>query len=147
MAQQKIVLFRMKLYVEELLNKRTKDLLHQQTEATKATADAARQLGRIFRSSRHKSPVSNRGSELSNDLLTLMSKTDSKFTQVMSVAEKTEKSGTSIQKTISEAIRTLSVDDPSTHSIDITEDIAADLSSTMTDVVPTVVEQVNDPSF
>jgi len=132
----------MKLYVEELLNKRTKDLLYQQTEATRATADAARQLSKIFRSKQHKLSTSSRGSAISNDLLTLMSKTDSKFSEVMSVAERTEKSGSSIRKTISEAIRTISVDDPSTNSIDITEDIAGDLSSTITDVVSTVVEQV-----
>jgi hypothetical protein len=151
----------MKLQLEELLNKRMEKLVEQQTEATRATADAAKQLGRLFRakrvdnrkleSSQKKSelsikrsdinPTSQTTTDVSEEILSLMSRAESQIPEVLSLAERTDKSGSSIQRTISEAIRALSVEDHSTHSGDITEDIAAELSSTTTENVPTILEQ------
>ena len=137
-------------------------LVEQQTQATKATADAAKQLGRLFRakradnkkfeSSNKKSEISNKKSEMnptsrtttdmSEEILSLMSRAESHIPEVMSLAERTDKSGSSIQRTISEAIRALSVEDHSARSGDITEDIAAELSSsTATENVATILEQ------
>ena len=134
-------------------------LVEQQTEATKATADAAKQLGRLFRAKRgenkkfessHKKsensnkinrPISRTTTDVSEEILSLMSQAESHIPEVLSLAERTDKSGSSIQRTISEAIRALSVEDHSARSGDITEDIAAELSSTTTENVATILEQ------
>ena len=71
----------------------------------------------------------------------MMSQAESHIPEVLSLAERTDKSGSSIQRTISEAIRALSVEDHSARSGDITEDIAAELSSTTTENVATILEQ------
>jgi hypothetical protein len=123
-------------------------LVDQQTEATRATADAAKQLGRLFRTKRTEvgrrseaSVVKSSNTDFSEEIKSLMSKAESNIPEVMSLAEKTEKSGGSIQRTISEAIRVLSVDEQSNKSGDITEDIAGELSSTATENVETILEQ------
>ena len=79
--------------------------------------------------------------DFSEEIKSLISKAESNIPEVMSLAEKTEKSGGSIQRTISEAIRVLSVDEQSNKSGDITEDIAGELSSTATENVETILEQ------
>jgi hypothetical protein len=142
----------MKLQIEQLVNKRMQKLVEQQTEATKATADAAKQLGRLLRTKRTeiKKPESastkTNTVDFSEEIRSLMSKAESHIPEVMSLAEKTEKSGGSIQKTISEAIRVLSVDEHSTKSGDITEDIAGELSSTATENIATILEQEKSSS-
>merc|ERR1712020_634544 len=66
-------------------------------------------------------------SEIPEELITLMSKGESNIPEVLSIIEKTDKSGSSIQKTISEVIRQLSVDEKSSKSSNITEDMAKEL--------------------
>ena len=142
----------MKLQIEQLVNKRMQKLVEQQTEATRATADAAKQLGRLLRTKRTETKKPESAStktntvDFSEEIRSLMSKAESHIPEVMSLAEKTEKSGGSIQKTISEAIRVLSVDEHSTRSGDITEDIAGELSSTATDNIATILEQEKSSS-
>lgn len=143
----------MKLSLEELMNQKMQKFLEQQTEATRATADVAKQLGKLFEKRRSdpkrpKSSVSVKHSattDFSEEIKSLISKSESHIPEVITLAENTEKSKGSIQKTISEAIRALSVDEVSTKSGDITEDIADELSST-TDNVETILEQEKSSS-
>ena len=143
----------MKLSLEELMNQKMQKLLEQQTEATRATADVAKQLGKLFDSRRSdqkrtKHSVSVKHSsttDFSEEIKSMISKAESHIPEVISLAENTDKSKGSIQKTISEAIRALSVDEVSTKSGDITEDIADELSST-TDNVETILEQEKSSS-
>ena len=68
--------------------------------------------------------INSKASTIPEDLVALISKAESNIPEVLSIIEKTDKSGSSIQKTISEVIRQLSVDDKSSRSSNITEDIA-----------------------
>ena len=175
---------RVKNELEGLINNRMQKLVTSQTEATKVTADAAKQLVELHKimhrqnnchlkdpnSDAGVNPVdvknlSNQGkhyneahvaqrnarnalskqdfkegtqdvnskaSTIPEDLVALISKAESNIPEVLSIIEKTDKSGSSIQKTISEVIRQLSVDDKSSRSSNITEDIAKEIDSDYT---------------
>ena len=175
---------RVKNELEGLINNRMQKLVTSQTEATKVTADAAKQLVELHKIMHRQnnyrlkdqnrdagvSPVdvknlSNQGkhyneayvaernarnalskqdfkqgtqdmnskaSTIPEDLVALISKAESNIPEVLSIIEKTDKSGSSIQKTISEVIRQLSVDDKSSRSSNITEDIAKEIDSDYT---------------
>jgi hypothetical protein len=117
---------------------------------TRATADVAKHLGKLVVSKRDepkrpKLPApakSSAATDFSEEIKSLISQSESHIPEVISLAEKTDKSKGSIQKTISEVIRVLSVDEASVKSGDITEDIADELSST-TENVETILEQVS----
>ena len=175
---------RVKNELEGLINNRMQKLVTSQTEATKVTADAAKQLVELHKimhrqnNYRLKDPNSDAGvspldvknfsnqgkhyneayvaernvrnalskqdfkegtqdinskaSTIPEDLVALISKAESNIPEVLSIIEKTDKSGSSIQKTISEVIRQLSVDDKSSRSSNITEDIAKEIDSDYT---------------
>merc|ERR1719242_613227 len=53
--------------------------------------------------------MNSKASTIPEDLVALISKAESNIPEVLSIIEKTDKSGSSIQKTISEVIRQLSV--------------------------------------
>merc|ERR1712001_238556 len=76
--------------------------------------------------------MNSKASTIPEDLVALISKAESNIPEVLSIIEKTDKSGSSIQKTISEVIRQLSVDDKSSRSSNITEDIAKEIDSDYT---------------
>ena len=176
---------RVKKELHELINNRMQNLLTSQTEATKVTADAAKQLVELHKSMKSqdtrnsqnqtitsagisllelkelmkhgkqssdqtrsskdfqskKNLIRNqtsskrdesRRNEIPDHLVTLISKAESNIPEVLSIIEKTDKSGSSIQKTISEVIHQLSVDEKSSKSGNITEDIAKEIESDYT---------------
>ena len=55
-------------------------------------------------SSKHSTEKSNKDTEIPDELVGLISKAESNIPEVMSMIEKTDKSGSTIQKTISEVI-------------------------------------------
>ena len=142
--------------MHELMAKNWQKLSQQQTEATRATADVAKHLGRLLKMKRTKAKTrtdilaSGKNSatnvHFSEEIKSLISKTESQIPDVISKTEKTDTSCGSIQKTISDAIRAASLDEDSSKSGgDITEDIADELSSTTengtTENVETILEK------
>ncbi len=164
---------RMKKELHDVLNSKMERLMRSQVEATKMTAEAARQLANIHASDCRKTKVAKDKStpskavatqqkeksysndaratsssksklagdrrsmnEVPDEVMTLMSRAESSIPEVLSLAEKTEKSGNSIQRTISKALQELSssvaTDDQRSIATNITEEIAEELSDDAT---------------
>ena len=147
---------RIKSELQELLSKKMEKLLKRQTEATKVTADAAKQFARLqevrnkeLHEHINKSPTkehTRKGQEPSTgsrsqgkrvapvpskELRSLISSTESRIPDIISAIEKTESSGNTIPRTLTEVIDKLDGNSKrgQNSSQSITEDIAEELNT------------------
>ncbi len=115
---------RLRQEFQEILSSRMERILSRRTEAKRDFTSAAEQLERI---GRKRTEAVGKGTD--GVALSLLRKAESDLPEVMDAIHKTEQSGESLPRTISEVMKALSGEDGTVFSSrNVTEEIAQDLS-------------------